>query len=341
TPKEFLRFSRTCKEADAAVSAYIAKAFDVDKRLRRFFSDPLAFRHIQARTATLISGSFALQLFDRTSYMSSDLDLYLHLEHRRTVGRWLLDEAGYSFSPYRGQEEDFESAVLHKISRRGIRYSMPGVADILTFRKAQIGGDTLKVQLIVARRTPMEVVLGFHSTCVMNVISYQQAYCLFPHATVESHRSLLSWSSQSRSTRRAEGLEKYKKRGFHMEHHLSPAELSAPIRESATPFALGPRWLGDADTWVIPLETSYIPYPPPPNPYSTGLYRDPVSVASFSVRYDPSDGAIMTFSVIESEALKYAYALGDEGLADYLSCILGFKEMDNLTNLGYALEDIR
>lgn len=172
----------------------------------------------------------------------------------------------------------------------------------------------------------------------MNVISYHRAYCLFPNATVESHRSLLSWSSQGRSTRRAEGLEKYRKRGFHMEHHLSPAELSAPIHMQPTFFSLGPRWLGDADTWVIPLDTASISTPPQPNPYSTQLHRDPVSVASFSVRYDPSDGVIMTFSVFESGALRYAYVLGDEGLVDYLSCILGFKQLDNLANSDCALE---
>ncbi|PIL32290.1 hypothetical protein GSI_05535 [Ganoderma sinense ZZ0214-1] len=205
----------------------MAEAFSVDKCLARFFPDPLAFRRIQARTSTLISGSFALQLFDRTSYPSSDLDLYLHLEHRRTVGRWLIDEAGYSFFPYRGQEEDFESAVLHKTSRRGISYAMPGVADILTFRKGHLDDAILKVQLIVARRTPMEVVLGFHS------------------------------------------------------------------------------------------------------------------MASFTVRYDTYDGVIMTFSVLRSDALQYRYALGDEDLADYLSCILGFKKYENLNNLACGLEDVR
>lgn len=164
SPKEFLRISRTCKEGKVAVSAYFVKAFDVNARLERFFSNPLAFRFVQAQTSTLISGSFALQFFDRTSYVSSDLDLYLHLEHRRTMGRWLLHEAGYSFSPYRGQEQDFESAVLRKNPRRGFRYSMPGVADILTFVKTQTDGTKLKVQLIIARRTPMEVILGFHSS---------------------------------------------------------------------------------------------------------------------------------------------------------------------------------
>lgn len=150
--------------AHLAVSAYVAETFNIDARLARFFSDTFAFRRMQAWTSTLISGSFALQLFDRTSYKSSDLDLYLHLEHRRTVGRWLLDEAGYLFSPYHGQADDFEAAVLRKTPRRSIRYSMPGVADILTFHKVQTGGAQLKVQLIVARRTPMEVVFGFHSS---------------------------------------------------------------------------------------------------------------------------------------------------------------------------------
>lgn len=173
----------------------------------------------------------------------------------------------------------------------------------------------------------------------MNVISYESAYCLFPLATVESRRSLLSWSSQGRSTRRQQGIDKYKKRHFQMEEALSLAEVLSPIRK--TPFTLGPHWVGDGDTWVIPLSTKHIVnHSPPLNPYSLALRHDPVRVASFSVRYHPTDGAIMTFSVIKSSALKYAYVLGDDGLVDYVCCILAFKEATNLVTVVAGLDDV-
>lgn len=130
--------------------------------LSRFFNDPRAFRIMQSRTSTLISGSVALQYFDRAFYPSSDLDLYVHSRHRREVGSWLMG-MGYAFSPGRGQDANFDITVARNPQSKGLQYAMPGVAGILTFHKEGNHGR-LKVQIIVARRTPMEVVLGFHSS---------------------------------------------------------------------------------------------------------------------------------------------------------------------------------
>ena len=162
-----MRTSTTCRIANRAVHPYIHHAFNVDTLLLRFFPDPLAFRALQAETATLISGSFALQLFARTVYPSSDLDLYLHKRHRRTVGRWLL-AAGYKFAPTSRQRSKFEDEVLRR-PRPGHdgHYAMPGIACIYTFHRDPpqgAPGERLKVQLIVAINTPMEVILGFHSS---------------------------------------------------------------------------------------------------------------------------------------------------------------------------------
>lgn len=154
----------------------------------------------------------------------------------------------------------------------------------------------------------------------MNVISYEYAYCLFPVATLEERASLLSYSSQGRSKRRAEGLVKYSARGFQMLDSLSLTDLESPRKIS--PFTFGPRWIGDRDTWVIRLDTHGIPAPPPPNPYSVARSNDPVALASFSVRYDVTEGAIMDFSIVESPVLKYAYVFGDTDTIDYLARML-------------------
>ena len=172
----------------------------------------------------------------------------------------------------------------------------------------------------------------------MNVITYETAYCLFPLATVESHRSLLSWSSQGRSTRRKDGLIKYTKRGFSMEHYLQSSEIIPPIPKM--PFILGPRWLGDPDTWVIKLNTNRISHPPRENPFSPGIIHDPVTLSSFSMRYDPEDGAIMTFSVVENPTLKYSYVLGDEDLVDHLNRVLAFKEAESCRDMQAGLDSV-
>jgi hypothetical protein len=72
-----LYLQRTCRQARLAATDYLARAFNINRHLSRFFSDPKAFRSLQARTATVISGSGALQFFQRDVYPESDLDLYV------------------------------------------------------------------------------------------------------------------------------------------------------------------------------------------------------------------------------------------------------------------------
>lgn len=189
SPVTLLLLSRTCRAAYHAVSSFKGTAYNIDRLISRFFPSSLlthshlhararAFRSLQARTGTLISGSVALQFFDRQVWTESDLDLYVHMRHRREVGMWLMEE-GYKFKPTEFQNPRFDVEVLECVARRpnGI-YSMPGVMAILTFVKplprsrtaaAAEGGDVqtpqeLKVQVIVAKNTPMEVILGFHSS---------------------------------------------------------------------------------------------------------------------------------------------------------------------------------
>ena len=118
------------------------------------------------------------------------------LERRREVGRWLLAE-GYRYKPSSLQDPRFEVEIAECLADRpdGI-YSMPGVLAIFTFvkplpepliprrrslsRPSEDDGvislsdwtDTeedyepneLKVQVIVAKNTPMECILAFHSS---------------------------------------------------------------------------------------------------------------------------------------------------------------------------------
>ena len=80
-----------------AVKDFERRAYNVNKHLARFFSDPLSFRSLIAKTRMVISGSFALQFFDRTRYPGSDLDLYAHRDDGvHEIGKFLLAE-GYVF----------------------------------------------------------------------------------------------------------------------------------------------------------------------------------------------------------------------------------------------------
>ncbi|KAI0323629.1 hypothetical protein GY45DRAFT_1264285, partial [Cubamyces sp. BRFM 1775] len=323
SPQSLLLLSRASRGIRELVSEYFKTAFDINATLGRFLPDPMSFRCLQARTGTLVSGSVALQFFDRTRYETSDLDIYVYLPFRREVGRWLLSQ-GFEFTPSRHQEESFEAAVLPRRQSKGFHYAMPGVAAIYTFHRHTLRAS-IKVQIIVAIRMPMEVILGFHSTCVMNAISYEKAYCLYPRATLEDRCSLLSWSSQGRAKRRAEGIQKYSARGFRM--------LTLPDWDVHTPNRSFPsitRWFGDCHAWTISLSLNGITPPPPYNVYTTPRLHDPAALTSFLMRWDPVDGAIMSFRVVKVPILRFYFVASDVAAVNYLTSLLLQKDEEDV-----------
>ncbi|KAH9899412.1 hypothetical protein C8Q73DRAFT_320240 [Cubamyces lactineus] len=276
-----LRIARTCRAGHRAITTYYRKTFNIDRLLTRFFPSPApfcsitgcghhehsqiydrarVFRSLQARTGTLISGSCALQFFDRTVYPASDLDLYVHLCHRREVGRWLVQE-GYTYEPTTHQDRNLEVEVekVYEQPTPVEKYSgnESCIYQVFNFKRSILDAKRLsvddgrehplagsrppeehgelRIQLIVAKETPMEVILGFHSTCVMNVISYAKAYCLFPQATLEDRLSMFINSPSDdtlsqKPERYQRAVIKYTERGFTFVH---PRSLTA-VRGTST-----------------------------------------------------------------------------------------------------------
>ncbi|KAI0083367.1 hypothetical protein BDY19DRAFT_900417 [Irpex rosettiformis] len=314
SPGSILRFSRTCHAAHLATRDYFARTFKINKHLSRFFDDPLAFRSLQAKTSTLISGSSALQFFDRTHYEESDLDLYVSAKHHREVGRWMLAQ-GYKFTPNSIQDPDFEiSAGEDNMNVDVFGYvlqddRMKGVAAVFTFHKQSptIPGKRLQVQVIVANTCPMEVILWFHSTVVINVISWDRAYSLYPRATFEHRKSVLL---RQRHHNFDDVIQKYTNRGFGFVFTLDHDDL-----KSDPAFASSPRWIGDGHSWVIDLPTEGVTLPQPLSPLSKSLTRDPCYLSTWRLARAarPTEHVVMDLTVVFSdELLYYNYVLWDD-----------------------------
>ena len=168
TARSLVRLLRTCREFHISVKDYMARRFNITTHLSRFFKDPTSFRYLQATTGTVISGSNALQFFDRTLYSKSDLDLDVPFTWRANVGHYLLAE-GYSFVPGSIRSSSFINAGFQKraVTNNGLYGNLKGIAAVFTFEKRSSDGKELQVQIFVAVRSPMEVILRFHS-CTSN-----------------------------------------------------------------------------------------------------------------------------------------------------------------------------
>ncbi|KAI0694238.1 hypothetical protein C8T65DRAFT_585145 [Cerioporus squamosus] len=297
---------------------HITYSCNINRRLNHFFNNPLAFRSLQARTGTLIAGSFVLHFFDRSVIPKGGLDLIVHMRHRREVGRWLIS-AGYRFVPAPYQHPDFEITIFNSIGLApGALLALDGIASVLTFQHTSAAqNETKTVKLVVAANSPMEIVLSSHSTCAMNVISYESAYCLFPRATLEERITLLSSSTKGIYRNRGEALAKYVQRGFNV--ILTIPANSSQFSGPCSAFPLGWRWVDDDISWVVRLDTSGVDPPRPLNSHSLPVLHDPVSVTSWNMRYNQPKGAVMQFSTLNSDLLGYSYLIGDQDLVAYLS----------------------
>lgn len=188
--RSLVRFSAVCHLSRDLVFAYYRYRFSINQHLARFFEDPVAFRSLQARTGTLISGSNALQFFDRTHYPESDLDIYTYPGYAAEVGMELL-KYGYEFVPswYQTGGTGFEEVEKldhpppsestgpgNSLQALGDAatdadvfhlqlYDVKGMRAVYCFTKG-VGKQQppLRLQLIATSTSPLECILGFHSS---------------------------------------------------------------------------------------------------------------------------------------------------------------------------------
>ena len=89
--------------------------WNIDKKLARFFKNPIIFREELAKQEALIAGSFAVQFFDRVVWEGSDLDIFVHDRLGRLISskpthleRFLIESEGYTLSSSTGYKPRYE-----------------------------------------------------------------------------------------------------------------------------------------------------------------------------------------------------------------------------------------
>lgn len=171
-PNAVCQFSRVSKDAYYMVKTYITRTFSILHLLMRFFGwdGAFVFWQLMASTGALISGSSALQFFDRTYYPEADLDVYLEERRVLEVANWLLTQ-GYFYVP---RIEDVALTLAQVINHYSMfepptrdamlplsPHSYSGATMVLTFENAM---RRKKVQLITADFCPLQLILRFHSS---------------------------------------------------------------------------------------------------------------------------------------------------------------------------------
>ncbi|KAF5315275.1 hypothetical protein D9619_007568 [Psilocybe cf. subviscida] len=306
---EIIRFGRTCSNAHVAVQSYIKRRFKLSDVLARFFKEQTQveeLRTLMSNTGMVISGSAALQLFQRNLYADSDLDLYTPLHNAQQIADWLISK-GYTFVPSVQSLPTVETAISEAVSRHttppligatpSTRRGYLRAACILDFRATN---PVRKIQLIASVRSVLELILGFHSTCVMNFITHEKAYCLFPRATLVERRALtyLNRTIGHESNRNA--YVKWTARGFQLGDCLTQAEFDDP----GSAFAPGMRFVGDSKRLVFPIHFLREDF--------TGQKEGTVEVNSFALEYNGTLEPVFNSCHVNLEGLRYPYVLTED-----------------------------
>lgn len=177
TPLSLTRMASVDRAIRAVTQDFSTRAYNINRRLSRFFTRPLSFRSLMARTRMVISGSFALQFFDRTYYPDSDLDLYLHPNRDMIDVGLFLEKDGYQYVPsswqlqtYKDEAEricgsiDVEVDDIEDDEEASLLYSLRSLRAVYTFTKKLEDGEVRRIQLIVSRVSPLASILDFHSS---------------------------------------------------------------------------------------------------------------------------------------------------------------------------------
>jgi hypothetical protein len=174
-----MNYRAVCIHTHKVYQKYVRRAFDIDGRLRTFFSaeEVLIFRMLQADSGIVISGSFAVQFFGRIDYPSSDLDLYVEFRHGYRLCAWLVS-VGFSCISSSNFTRQYFTGKFDVEENGSGDYDGVGCPDfhtVLTFSR-----EERKIQVMVTKRCVMSIILSFHlSTCVYHIVRIRQQLSRF------------------------------------------------------------------------------------------------------------------------------------------------------------------
>ncbi|TFK61817.1 hypothetical protein BDN72DRAFT_734672, partial [Pluteus cervinus] len=229
----------------AVAAEYMKRHFKVDRILKPFFFDDevLPFRRLQEDLGVVISGSAALQFFDRVTFTGSDLDLYVHHARAPRLEKW-LGEMGFCKKPVVAWTDN----EIEDVSNNPfMMYLDKSITSITNFKRLGV-----VVQVITVHATVIETILNFGLTCVMNVITHREAISFYPDATFERCEALISHNEIAPRSRNL--FEKYQKRGWTILDYLTTAQrwdrksdFYCPSKSTRT------RCVGDKWCWIVRL----------------------------------------------------------------------------------------
>jgi hypothetical protein len=295
--QDIVNLTRTCKALQPLYRRLVNTQWNLNNRLKRFVEDPMEFRRTLGMCGAIISGSFALQYFARVVWPESDLDIFAQQDHFESLSAFLTMREGYRLTDERLLED----------------YASVGVRKVLVYRRT--GSEAVsEVQVILVETPPAIAVLkGFYMTAVVNFISCNKAFAIFPRQTFVQKRTYLLRDVDDHQSKL---VKKYERRGWTtkrgLDSHLDTARDSLK----------GCRWAGDQKSWTISITPAVEDAEIMPDSV-LDCYNFEVYDAGWTTMTETS---MRRFNIecrpFSHPALRYEYGCEDYGWEDFMAARL-------------------
>ncbi|KAI0349460.1 hypothetical protein OH77DRAFT_1580423 [Trametes cingulata] len=244
-----------------AVEAYMARAWEVEKILGRYFPQVSSFLHILDFCGAVVGGGGAYRYFNRDHHTDEPLEIFVPCHGLLRMGNW-LKRSGYAYMPLPGDTPMFDTEALAfaSTSSEPTPFNSPATMQEgqsnfcpFTFVRPPTGyylrpllhGACIRVYAV--RDNPVDFLINhFHSTAYLNYLTGKYAISLFPQSTFVRYTTLLCQSPPPNHEHHAEMLSGYRAR-----------RLDVISAESGITFAdelhTWRRSVSDKISWILPL----------------------------------------------------------------------------------------
>ena len=283
--QDITRLSRTSKKLRECMKLLYSTKWNINARLSRYFQNPLAFRSLQAKHNAIISGSFTTQFFTRQMWPKARFHFYVSQGPAvAEFEEYLVKVEGYK--PLQGASNDTGTTFGKHTSK------------------------DLYVRLTKVASTAHEYLLKQSShTAVLNFISWNKAFSIFPHASFVEYKT---YQLHDLNDRTGDKLAFASRNGWETADTTS---ASGRVRDREL---TGTRRIGDRKSCVILLDTLGVQPPNKPGlqldlcEFESEVVEQPwihrqVSLQRLSITFEPFKSVLLQHGYTRSTSFDTSF----------------------------------
>ncbi|KAI1496142.1 hypothetical protein F5X99DRAFT_422356 [Biscogniauxia marginata] len=235
TIADFLLLCQACKGLDVLKGFMLRKFSNINVRLRDFVDDPVMFRSQLGNYGALISGPFALNIFELGRHQVLYLDVFIKDGANADQFTDYIQET----EKYQNDNQKVETTPTRCIYSSCVR---PG----------------MKLRITRTNGSPIRAILtSTYTTACVNFITWNKAYSIFPQQTLINHQF---YPLRSLDDGFGSNLNELASQGWTTRNMIWPDLAGEEVGKIE-----GLRRVGDSSTLVILLNTDSIQAPSTPD----------------------------------------------------------------------------